>query len=277
MHTHLDFVLSVFNRNRLGFEHRSSGSMPTTQENHGRIVTVYTQQMQIETDVDWIHEIGTHIARGDTFDEALAATVTFAIALVNCDRCFIYVREGAELELWVWKHLDQEDPARTKIPLGQGYTALLAEHRVPVATSTNGRKQSEARIFDQWSTDPGETFVSIPLLARKELVGVINLQHHRARRYSLREVKLLSSVGCLLGADIAISRLESQNSDLLMELETRKLVERGKGILQRELGLSEHEAFLALQRQSQQKKRPMKEIAQAIILGAEVRQSIGQN
>jgi len=56
------------------------------------------------------------------------------------------------------------------------------------------------------------------------------------------------------GADIAISRLESQNSDLLMELETRKLVERGKGILQRELGLSEHEAFLALQRQSQQKK-----------------------
>jgi AmiR/NasT family two-component response regulator len=38
-----------------------------------------------------------------------------------------------------------------------------------------------------------------------------------------------------------------------MELETRKLVARGKGILQRELGLNEHEAFLALQRQSQQK------------------------
>ena len=81
----------------------------------------------------------------------------------------------------------------------------------------------------------------------------------------------------LLGADIAISRLESRNSDLLMELETRKLVERGKGILQRELGLSEHEAFLVLQRQSQQKMRPIKEIAQAIILSAEVRQSIGQD
>jgi len=103
------------------------------------------------------------------------------------------------------------------------------------------------------------------------------LQHSRPRRYSLREVKLLSSVGALLGADIGISRLESQNSDLLMELETRKLVARGKGILQRELGLSEHEALLALQRQSQQKKRPMKEIAQAIILNAEVRQSVGQN
>jgi hypothetical protein len=39
-------------------------------------------------------------------DEALAATVSFAIALVNCDRCFIYVPDGAELALWVWKHLD---------------------------------------------------------------------------------------------------------------------------------------------------------------------------
>ena len=235
-----------------------------------------TQQTQIKTDVEWVHEIGRHIARGDTLDETLAATVSFAIALVHCDGCFIYVRNGAELALWVWKHLDQEKPEHTKLPLGQGYTALLAEHRVPLAISTNRREQSEARIFRQWSTDPGETFVSVPLLARKELLGVINLQHGRPRQYSLREVKLLSSVGYLLGADIGIARLESQNSDLLMELETRKLVERGKGILQRELGLSEHEAYLALQRHSQQKKRPMKEIAQAIILSAEVRQSVGQ-
>jgi len=37
------------------------------------------------------------------------------------------------------------------------------------------------------------------------------------------------------------------------------------------------EAFLALQRQTQHKKRPMKEIAQAIILNAEVRQSVDRN
>jgi signal transduction protein with GAF and PtsI domain len=192
-------------------------------------------------------------------------------------RCFIYVRDGAELALWVWKHLDQEEPEHTKLPLGQRYMALLAEHRVPLASSTDNWEQSEARMFDQWSTDPGERFVSVPLLACKELLGVINLQHGRPRRYSLREVKLLSGVGVLLSGDIGISRLDTQNSDLLMELETRKLVERGKGILQRELGLSEHEPFLALQRQSQQKMRPMKEIAQAIILSAEVKHSVGQN
>ncbi|MGA3091247.1 MAG: ANTAR domain-containing protein [Terriglobales bacterium] len=236
-----------------------------------------TKQTQIRTDVEWVHEIGRHIANDSTLDEALAATMSFAMALVNCDFCFIYVRDGVELALRVGNHFAQGDPEHTKLPLGQGYPALLAEHRVPMAISTDRREQSEARIFDQWSVDSGETFVSVPLLARKALVGVINLQHRQPRRYSLREVQLLSAVGRLLGAGIGISRLESQNSELVTELETRKLVERGKGILQRELGLSEREAFLALQRQSQEKKRPLKEIAQAIILSAEVRQSAGQN
>jgi uroporphyrinogen-III synthase len=76
----------------------------------------------------------------------------------------------------------------------------------------------------------------------------------------------------MLGAELGIARLEKENSELLLELETRKLVERGKGILQRELGISETEAYRALQSQSREKDRPLKEIAQAIILGAEVRQ-----
>jgi len=208
------------------------------EESQERITILNTQQTQIKTDIEWVHEISRHIGRGDILDEALAATVSFAIAIVNCDRCFIYVRDGAELVLWVWKHLDQEEPAYTKLPLGEGYTALLAKHRVPMAISCNGQEQFKAKTLDRGSIDPGETFVSVPLLARKELVGVINLEHGRPRRYSLRQVKLLSSVGYLLGADIGISRLESQNSDLLLELETRKLVERSKGILQQKLELS---------------------------------------
>ena len=80
-------------------------------------------------------------------------------------------------------------------------------------------------------------------------------------------------MGRILGADLRISQLRNANSDLLLQLETRKLVERGKGILQRDLGLNEEEAYLALQRQSQQKRRSMKEVAQAIILSDEVRRS----
>lgn len=55
------------------------------------------------------------------------------------------------------------------------------------------------------------------------------------------------------------------------------MVERAKGLLQRELGLTEEQAYLALQRQSRQKRKPMKEIAEAIILSEELKRSQQEN
>ena len=103
-------------------------------------------------------------------------------------------------------------------------------------------------------------------------MGAITLYHPRPRSYKRNELRMLASVGYLLGAELRMLQLQEHNSELVLELETRKLVERSKGVLQRELGLSDHDAFLALQRQSQEKKRPLKDIAQAIILSSEVKQ-----
>jgi uroporphyrinogen-III synthase len=102
-------------------------------------------------------------------------------------------------------------------------------------------------------------------------VGVINLQHRQRHAYRRREIRMISTIGYLVGAEIELARLEEANSSLAEQLETRKVVERAKGILQRDLGLNEEQAYLALQRQSRQKRRPMKEIAEAIVLSDDVR------
>ena len=46
---------------------------------------------------------------------------------------------------------------------------------------------------------------------------------------------------------------------------------RAKGILQRDLALTEEQAYLTLQRQSRQKRKAMKEIAEAVVLSDELR------
>jgi AmiR/NasT family two-component response regulator len=104
-------------------------------------------------------------------------------------------------------------------------------------------------------------------------VGVINLQHRRPHIHGQAEIKLVSTIGFLVGAAIEMARLENQNLILSQQLETRKLLERAKGILQREMGMSEEQAYLALQRQSRQMRKPMKEIAEAVILSEELKRS----
>jgi len=101
----------------------------------------------------------------------------------------------------------------------------------------------------------------------------MNLQHRDPHVYSLRDIRLLSTIGFIAGAEIEVARLETANSDLSQQLETRKLVERAKGILQRDLGLTEEQAYLSIQRQSRQKRKTMKEVAEAIVLSEEVRTS----
>jgi uroporphyrinogen-III synthase len=66
-------------------------------------------------------------------------------------------------------------------------------------------------------------------------------------------------------------RLDSENSELSNRLETRKLVERAKGILQRDLGVSEEEAYQTIQRESQQRRKSMKELSESIILSEDLK------
>jgi uroporphyrinogen-III synthase len=81
----------------------------------------------------------------------------------------------------------------------------------------------------------------------------------------------------LVGAEIETARLEAENSRLAEQLETRKLIERAKGILQRTMGISEEEAYLTLQKQSRQRRKSMKEIAEAILLNQEISDPSGSS
>ena len=120
--------------------------------------------------------------------------------------------------------------------------------------------------------DHFEAFLSVPILCRGKLVGVINVQHRKPHHHSPRQVRLISTVGFLVGAELEMARLESERVLLADRLEVRKLMDRAKGILQRELHLDE-EGASALQKQSRQKRKAIREIAEAIILTEEIRRA----
>lgn len=64
--------------------------------------------------------------------------------------------------------------------------------------------------------------------------------------------------------------LREEVQDLRQALETRKLVERAKGILMRRLALTEEDAFRRLQRRSQDENRKLRDVAQSIITADEM-------
>lgn len=225
------------------------------------------------SEVDFLHEIGSRLAASDPLHEVLDQVVEFVSEVIKPDSCFIYVLEGNDLVLRASKNPHPEVIDRLTLRVGEGITGWVAKHRKPVAVSRNAAQDPRFQAFSELPEDRFEAFLSVPIVSRGRLVGVFNLQHRLPHMHTRREVQLVSTIGFLVGSEIDRARLESQVTQLSDQLETRKLVERAKGILQREMGLDEENAYLTLQRQSRQRRMTMKEVAEAIVLSDDVRRS----
>ena len=219
----------------------------------------------------FLQGIANRISSAVPFHEVLTQVVEFVTSVVECDSCFVYVLEGDELVLRASKNPHPEVVDRLKLKVGQGITGWVAQHRQPVSVPCNAGRDSRFQFFNELPEDRYESFLSLPLLSRGRTVGVVNVQNRLPHVYSEREIRMIFMVGFLVGAEIEMACLEQEKSQLVSRLELRKVLDRAKGILQQEMGISEPEAYQVLQRQSQQRRKTMKEIAEAIILSYSIK------
>lgn len=84
-----------------------------------------------------------------------------------------------------------------------------------------------------------------------------------------RENDLLPAIEVSLARFAEFKAVSQEVDDLKHALETRKLVERAKGILMDSQKMDESEAFRKIQKMSMNTRKPMKEVAEAIILAHE--------
>jgi len=220
-----------------------------------------------------VHDIGRRMAASDPLHAVLNQIVGFIETLLSCDSCFIYVLEDNQLVLRASKNPHPDVIDHLGLKIGQGITGWVAEHREPVSISSGALRDPRFELFKDLPEDSFEALLSVPILARGGLVGVINVQHRQPHHYTPWEVQTISTVGFLVGAEIEMARLESERDALSGQLETRKLVERAKGLLQRDHDIKEEEAYRMMQKESRQRRKSMREIAEAVLLGEELRRA----
>jgi uroporphyrinogen-III synthase len=164
-----------------------------------------------------------------------------------------------------------------RMKMGEGVTGWVAEHQSAVALAENAAADPRFKIFPALIEDTYEAFLSVPVVTKGKAIGVINVHHRERHPHTPDEIATISFIGEQMGTAIGKSLLEEENArltaeteDMRRQLETRKAVERAKGILQRRQNLTEEEAYLKMRNESRRLRRPMKELADAIILSEEL-------
>ncbi|OGR84327.1 MAG: hypothetical protein A2901_03010 [Elusimicrobia bacterium RIFCSPLOWO2_01_FULL_54_10] len=155
---------------------------------------------------------------------------------------------------------------------------------VPIEKSLSGRAVVEKKpiaIFDvreepdyhfpEIAREEGlSSLLSTPMMVGDNCLGVLNCYTQAPHKFTETEIRMVASVAQQAAVAIENTRLKEKAKASQDELESRKLVERAKGILMKELKMSEQEAFSEMRKSAMDRRKSMKEIAEAIILSREI-------
>jgi uroporphyrinogen-III synthase len=231
------------------------------------------------TQVSLLHRISSIVSSQLSLDEMLGEVVGLTVQVTACDACLVYLleKETGEIVLRASQVPHAQDLGNLRLKAGEGITGWVAEHKSVVALPENASADKRFKRFSALVEDTYEAFLSVPLVSGGEVLGVINVHHRQAHRHTPDEISLLTFVGEQMGVAISKSvlaetnaRLREETEEMKRQLETRKLVERAKGILQSRYKLTEEEAYLRLRNESRRLRRPMRDLAEAIILAEDL-------
>ena len=201
-----------------------------------------------ESQVSIFHRVSSIVSSDLSLDEMLGEVVGLTVQTCACDACLVYLVDHScnEVVLRASQVPHAAALGTLRLKMGEGITGWVAEHKSVVALAANAAGDSRFKCFQTLIEDTYEAFLSVPIVSGGELIGVINVHHRRPHEHSHEEIGTLIFIGEQLGVTISKSLLEEENARLLeerqemkRELETRKLMERAKGILQQNYGISE--------------------------------------
>ena len=184
----------------------------------------YLQQALREKtrEADVLHRISASISNQLDLEAILKHIVEVVVEVTKADACLLYLLSDSqdELILRASKNPHPKLIGRITIGLGEGITGWVAQERTRVVIQSNANDDPRFKFFHNLPEDRYQAFVSVPIMAKKEVVGVINVQHKRPKRYQPDEMALLSTIANQVGGAIENARLYDQMQRKALQVET---------------------------------------------------------
>lgn len=219
-------------------------------------------------------EILRKISETISYNWDLGQILSFIIEIVSryakSDSCFIYLIDKNNIVLKASQNPHQAALGKVVMKIGEGITGWVAENKKTVIINSKAYQDKRFKFFNILPEDKFEAFVSVPIIFKDRVVGVINVQHIRQKKHNKDNVAFLEIIAKQVGGAIENARLVCETDFLKQALEARKIIEKAKGILMKNYSLSETEAQKLLNKKSMDKRKTIKEIAEAIILSDEM-------
>jgi uroporphyrinogen-III synthase len=155
-----------------------------------------------------VQRISRFIARDVSLPDALQGVVELVVEFMQCDSCLLYLLQDRELVLCASNNPQPDTIGTVRLNLGEGLTGWVARERRLLSISREAYLDTRFKLFTDLPEDAYEAFLSVPVVARGRVTGVINVQHRETHFHTGDEMELLTTVGEQVGALVALSVLD---------------------------------------------------------------------
>jgi GAF domain-containing protein len=225
--------------------------------------------------LSFLHRTSRIVSSGLNLQDMLREMVDLVVRVTSCDACLVYLPDAStgEVVLAASQLPHASEIGKLRMKVGEGVAGWVAQHKSVVALPRRASADPRFKKFSTLVEDTFEALVSAPLVTGGEVIGVLNVHHREPHQHTAEEIGILTFLGEQMGVAIARARLAAENvrlqavaEEVRRRLEDRTIIERAKGILQEKFQLSEAQAYLRLRNESRRLRRPMRDLAQAILL-----------
>lgn len=220
---------------------------------------------------DLLYEVSRAISSNRYLEEILLLIVGMTAELMGSKICSLMLLDEGKQELVIKATQSLSENYRSKPPVkvGESVSGRAVQKKEPVAVLDVTRESGYG--YPEIAKAEGvKSLLSVPMMIKNRVIGVFNCYTTTEHEFTADEIRVLSGVANQAAVAIENTNLLAEKIVAVEALESRKRIERAKGILMKRQHVNEPDAYKMLQKQSMDHQRSLKEIAEAIILSEEM-------
>jgi GAF domain-containing protein len=227
--------------------------------------------MQEKKQLEVLFQISRALVGKKSLGEILQQIVTMTADLADSKICSLMLLNEKKGELVIQATQSLSTAYREKPPIKAGQSVsgrvVAAKHPIQVADVTKDPRYGYPEIAKQEGL---RSLLSVPMMIGTKVIGVLNCYTGEERVFSKSEVQLVQTIANQAAIAIEHMRVVAEEAEARLALETKRSVDQAKRILMKRYKMGEEEGHRFIQKTSMDKNKPQKEIADAIILAAEL-------
>ena len=268
-------VINVQHKNPHLYAARTVNLINTIAKQVGGVIEharLYEETNKKAVQFDSLVKVSNSITSERYLDEILNLIVVVTAEMLNSKICSIMLldEKGEELVIKATQSLSEDYKKKPNLKVNASMMGEVVRTKEPLKVQD---VREDPRYFyrDLAVKEHLTSMVAVPMIVKEKAIGVINVYTKEPHHFSGEEVDVLQMVANQAAVAVENTKLMEEALKAKDALETRKLIERAKGILMRMNNLSEEAAHRMIHKKSMDTCKSMKEISESVILMDELR------